>query len=158
MKRKTLLTVASSMVVVFGLVTVGQAVTSKLSNNNLKLYGKAFNPNGYFTVADDMVITEKLNAKGNISDSTGNLTLDDTVAVTGDIIVEGGAEIKGEVYNSNDVVTVNDDLAVTGALSINTMETPTTSTCETDGVLSYDATYIYLCVNGTWKKVTLESL
>lgn len=147
-----------SILTVLALVTVGEAVTSKLSNNNLKLYGKAFNPDGYFTVADDMVITERLNAKGNISDSKGNLTLDDTVAVTGDLIVEGGAEVKGEIYNSNDVVTVNDDLTVTGALSINTMETPTTSTCATDGVLSNDATYLYLCVDGTWKKVTLESL
>lgn len=155
---KKIMIALGSVLTVFALVTVGEAVTSKLANNNLKLYGKAFNPAGYFTVADDMVITEKLNAKGNISDSNGNLTLDDTVAVSGDLIVEGGAEVKGELYNSNDVMTVNDDLTVTGALSINTMETPTTSVCATAGVVSYDASYLYLCVGGTWKKVTLQNL
>ena len=158
MRLKTILTVVSSTLVVFSLVTVGQAVTSKLSNNNLKLYGKAFNPGGYFTVADDMVITEQLNAKGNISDSDGNLTLDDTVAMTGDLIVEGSAEVKGELYNSTAAMTINDDLTVTGRFSVNTMETPTTSTCTTAGVLSYDDTYMYLCVAGTWKKVPLQSL
>jgi hypothetical protein len=158
MTIKKMTIIVGSLLTVFAIVTVGEAVTSKLMNNNLKLYGKAFNPQGYFTVADDMVITELLDVKGNVSDSNGNLTLDDTVAVTGDLIVEGGAEVKGAVYNSNDAVTVNDDLAVTGALSINTMVTPTTNVCETDGVVSYDASYLYLCVDGTWKKVTLQNM
>lgn len=158
MTIKKITIVAGSILTVFALVTVGEAVTSTLSNNNLKLYGKAFNPDGYFTVSDDMVINEKLNAQGNISDSKGNLTLDDTVAVSGDLIVEGGAEVKGELFNSNDVMTINDDLFVTGHLSINSIETPTASTCEADGTFSYDSNYLYLCVDSTWKKVALQSL
>jgi hypothetical protein len=147
-----------ALLIVFALVTVGEAVTSQIRNNNLRLYGKIINPKGYVTIGDDMVINEKLNAKGNISDSNGNLTLDDTVAVTGDLIVEGGAEVKGELYNSNDVVTVNDDLTVAGLLAMNSIETPTESTCTTNGGLSYDTSYLYLCVDGTWKKVTLQTL
>lgn len=158
MNKRYLITTLGALVVVFAVVTVGEAVTSQIRNNNLRIYGKIINPKGYVTIGDDMVVNEKLNAKGNISDSNGNLTLDDTVAVTGDIIVEGGAEVKGELYNSNDVMTVNDDLTVTGLLAINSMVTPTASTCETDGGMSYDSSYLYLCVDGTWKKIALQSL
>lgn len=159
MFKRTFTIAIVSTLSVMSVVMTAQAVTSLItSSNNLRLYGEAFNPKGYFTVADDMVITEKLNVKGNVSDSKGNLTLDDTVAVTGDLYVEGSAEVKGELYNSNDVMTVNDDLTVTGLFSMNSIETPTTSTCDTDGGLSYDSSYLYLCVDGTWKKVALQSL
>lgn len=158
MKKRFFLTTLGALVLVFAIVTVGEAVTSQIRNNNLRIYGKIINPKGYVTVGDDMVINEKLNAKGNISDSNGNLTFDDTVAITGNVIVEGGAEVKGELYNSNDVVTVNDDLAVTGLLSVNSMTTPTDSACATDGGVSYDTSYLYICVDGTWKKVALQSL
>lgn len=156
--KKHLFVTASALVCVFALISVGEAVTSQIRNNNLRIYGKIINPKGYVTIGDDMVVNERLNAKGNISDSNGNLTLDDTVAVTGNVIVEGGAEIKGELYNSNDVMTVNDDLTVTGLLAINSMITPTTSSCETDGGLSYDSSYLYICVDGAWKKIALQSL
>lgn len=158
MKLRPILAGLSAVVVMVGLTSATEAVTSQIKNNNLKLYGKAMNPDGYFTVADDMVITEKLNVKGNVTDSKGNLTLDDTVAVTGDLIVEGSAEVKGELYNSNDVVTVNDSLTVTGEFSINSMSAPDSSTCDTTGTLSYDPTYLYLCVDNAWKKIPLENL
>lgn len=147
-----------SLVAVLAIVTAGQAVSSGIHHLNLKLYGRAFNPAGYFTIDDNTVIDGELNAKGNISDSNGNLTLDDTVAITGDAIVEGGAAIKGELYNPNDVTTINDDLTVTGLLSINSMVTPTSATCATNGGVSYDADYLYLCVYGSWKKVALQAL
>jgi hypothetical protein len=142
-----------------GMVSAVQAVTSRFTeNNNLKLYGAASNPAGYFTIRDNALVTGKLNVKGNVSDSNGNLTLDDTVAITGHLIDEGDAEIKGEVYNSNGAVTVNDDLTVTGLFSINTMVTPTTTDCTEDGGMSYDNNYLYLCVASHWRKVPLESL
>lgn len=158
MKKRSILITTSALIMVFALVSVGQAVTSEIRNNNLRIYGKIINPKGYVTIGDDMVVNEKLNAKGNISDSNGNLTLDDTVAVTGNLIVEGGAEVKGELYNSNDVITVNDDLTVTGLLAINSMTTPTSSSCDTAGGLSYDSSYLYICVDGAWKKIALQSL
>lgn len=158
MNKRNALIATCAVIAMFGIVSVSHAVASQIANNNLKLYGKAFNPTGYFTVADDMVITKELNAKGNISDSSGTLTFDDDVAVTGDIIVEGGAEIKGEIYNSNTTVTVNDDLAVTGEFSVNSMSSPDTSACDTNGTISYDPTYLYICVDNIWKKVALENL
>lgn len=148
----------SSTIALLGMVLGAQAVSSRFVNNNLKLYGEASNPDGYFTIGDNTQVTGKLNVKGTVSDSNSDLMLDDSVIITGDTIVEGGAEIKGEIYNSNDVVTVNDDLAVTGLFSINSMVTPTTATCDTDGGLSYDTTYLYLCVAGSWKKVALQTL
>ncbi len=158
MNKRNLLIATCAIIAMFGIVSVSHAVASQIVNNNLKLYGKAFNPNGYFTVADSMVVTKKLNVQGNVTDSKGALTLDDDVAVTGDMLVEGGAEIKGEIYNSNTTVTVNDDLAATGQFSINSMPSPDTSVCDTNGVVSYDPTYLYICVDNAWKKVALEAL
>lgn len=158
MTKRSFLVLIVATVVVIGVVTAAEAVTSKITGkNNLILYGSAANPKGYFTVADDMMITEKLDARGNVSDSQGNLTLDDTVAITGDVFVEGDAEVKGTLYNSAGKITVNDDLYVGGLFSINSITTPTTSTCTTAGAMSYDSTYLYLCVAGNWKKVPLQS-
>lgn len=158
MRTRHLLIAAAVLFAIFGTASVSYGVASEIVNNNLKLYGRAFNPNGYFTVSDNMVITKRLNVQGNVTDSKGALTLDDDVAVTGDMIMEGGAEIKGEIFNSNDSVTVNDDLTVTGKFSINSMPSPDTATCDTNGTVSYDPTYLYLCVDNAWKKIPLQSL
>ena len=158
MKQRPLLIASLSLVAILAVVTVGQAVSSGINHNNLKLFGRAFNPDGYFTIDDNAVIDGELNAKGNISDSNGNLTLDDTAAITGDLIVEGGAAIKGELYNPDDIMTINDNVTITGSLSFNSVPTPTTATCTTDGTISYDTTYLYLCVSGNWKKVALQAL
>lgn len=158
MKQHPIMIASLSFIAVLAIVTAGQAVSSGIHHLNLKLYGRAFNPDGYFTIDDNAVIDGELNAKGNISDSNGNLTLADTVAITGDVIVEGGAAIKGELYNPNDVMTINDNVTIMGSLSFNSVPTPTASTCTTDGTISYDSTYLYLCVSGTWKKVALQAL
>jgi len=133
MNKRTLLVGISSIIAMVLMVSGVQAVSSHFANNNLKLYGRAFNPTGSFTIDDNTVISRNA-------------------------FIDGSAEVKGELYNSTGVVKVNDDLNVTGVFSINSMVTPTTATCTQKGAMSFDSTYLYLCTGTTWKKVALQAL
>ena len=133
MKLRSFSIALTAIILAVGVATAVQAVTSKLtSNNNLRLYGYALNPEGYFTVKDNLLVT-------------GNTTL------------HGSADMQGDLYSSKDVVTVNDDLFVRGLLSINSMPTPPNDNCSSPGGISYDANYLYVCTDGHWKRITLDS-
>ena len=125
---------------------------------DLQIYGKVTNPTGYLNLHDDVLVDGAVDAKGDVSDSEGTLTLADDTAITGDLTIESNAEIKGEIFNSNDAVIVNDDLLVTGNFSVNSIETPTESGCDTNGTITYDENYLYICVSNNWKKLTLSAL
>lgn len=63
-----------------------------------------------FTIqnGDNFAVTGNIDAQGDLSDSTGNLTLNDAVDIT------GALDAQGDISNSTGDVTVNDNLDVTG--------------------------------------------
>ncbi len=105
--------------------TLGVTGATTLSST-LDAQGDISDSAGDLTIDDNLVVTGTTDAQGNISNSTDDLTLDD------DTVVTGSTDLRGAVINSTGAIDLDDNVDVSGTLDVTGVGTALTVTNNAD--------------------------